>query len=155
MNYVWREERNQQNGFSSDESKEMDRTRSLFAFPITRFWALHYDLSNHLIDWSSFGISFSICFLILRRVCSSFEFKWDQTWKKKFPDLGIKLSNRESIRCKFMRHPRQINFRCDYQIIAKIFMEMATSNRGRFSFRHSLEKRPTSTVVLTFYSYLS
>lgn len=30
-------------------------TRSLFALPITRFWALNYDFSNLLIDWSSFG----------------------------------------------------------------------------------------------------
>lgn len=38
--------------------EETDQTRSLFAFPIIRFWPLHYDFSDRLIDWSSFGKRF-------------------------------------------------------------------------------------------------
>ena len=33
--------------------RRADQTRSLFASPIIRFWALHYDFSIRLIDWSS------------------------------------------------------------------------------------------------------
>lgn len=45
-----RKKKSTESSWSIIESKEIDETRSLFALPITRFWALHYDLSNHLID---------------------------------------------------------------------------------------------------------
>lgn len=34
-------------------SREIDQTRSLFAFAIIRFWAVYYDSFHRLIDWSS------------------------------------------------------------------------------------------------------
>lgn len=51
------ERREERRMVQTSSTREIDQTRSLFAFPIIRFWALHYDLFHLAIDWSSSSTS--------------------------------------------------------------------------------------------------